>query len=246
MAEHEGTIYGAMVHRHYHDRDRDCGRRDWDRSSGLEEVIADGVQRLQHDVPEQAAALKDSIQASTNSATDGFRHVVDIMCQDTNRITHGLRDNAEAIGKAECEIIREIGNVRFEGAKTESKLIERMDYESDQVKSQLTGFERSVDKQFCETKEAIKDSERRLFDKLCDMENERKNDLISELRATSRNRDLEIAIERNNVAFSNQLQMINSQLIQLDNGLDNKITNKIVQIGAGLVAAPLNTQNNVK
>lgn len=226
------TIIDARDRRGYDDYRRDCG---------LEEVIADGVQRLQHDVPESTASIKDSIQAARDGAAEDAKHIVDILCQGEKAIMHKISDNLAATKDAETRLGDKVMGNRFELSQVQSKLIERLDYETDIVKERLNGFERSVDKQFCEVKENIKDSERRILDRLTSDKLDEKNNIIDELRHERRQSELIFSQKEQQLAFSNQLNLINSMLNDLSQ--NQKFNSKVVQFGAGNLAGTAQTAN---
>jgi hypothetical protein len=174
-----------------------------------------------------------------------------MMCGMERNLVEGHRDiqrdvveNKFAIKDAQCELGKEIIQNRFEVAKTESKIVERLDYESDLIKMQMTNFERSVDKQFCEVKSDIKDSERRILDRLTADKIDEKNDLINELRHERRNCEALFAQKENQLAFSNQLNLLHSQMIELNQ--NQRATNTTYQFGAGNLAGQAATANQVR
>lgn len=209
---------GKVVVEHYgHDR-RD-GRND----NCLDEMIANGVQRLQHDVPEVKNAIADKVNAAMAQDNANARSMEHMICGTERNLAEGQR-----------EIQRDVVQNRFEGVQSENRIIRQIDTETDIIKERLTNFERSTDKQFCETNMAIKDSERRILDRLTSDKIDEKNDLIAELRA-------KCARTEDTLSFSNQ----NNELKSMINSVlqEQKFSSKVTQFGLGNVALPTQTAN---
>lgn len=230
-------------------RDRyDYRRRDND--SCLEEMIANGVQRLQHDVADQSSKVGDKINAAMAQDNANARSMEHMICATERNLAEGQREvqrdvveNKHVIKDAQCSIEREVMQNRVDLLKTESKLIERLDYETDIIKERLNGFERSVDHQFCDVKGNIKDSERRILDRLTADKLDEKNNIIDELRHERRQSELIFSQKEQQLAFSNQLNLLHSQLIDLSQ--NQKATNQAINFGTGLIGQAA-TNNQVR
>lgn len=105
------------------------------------------------------------------------------------------------------------------------------------IKDQICEFEHHVDHEFCTIRKEISDSTRLVLERLTQDKLDDKNDEIANLR---RERD---GINQQ-LLFSNQFNAMNSIIANLSN--EQKLTNKIVQLGAGNTAIPVAANTQVK
>lgn len=213
-----GTILVEDARRRYDDSRR--------RNDGcLEEVIANGVHQIGRDVPEVKNAIADKVNAAMAQDNANARSMEHMVCATERNLAEGQR-----------EVLRDVVQNRFEGVQSENRIIRQIDAETDIIKERLTNFERSTDKQFCETNMNIKDSERRILDRLYSDKLDEKNDEIARLRAKcARTEDV--------LSFSNQ----NNELKSMINSIaqEQRFSSKTVQFGTGNLAGTAQTANQV-
>ncbi len=167
--------------------------------------------------------IQEAIQTQTNTNEINFRALDNKICETEKAAIVFAKDGT------------------IEALKAEARLTNR-----------ISDLERSVDTQFCKTHTIIENMNLNLTHLLDKgfasvlLESERgfcklrEEDLEDKLDACRR----ENAVALQNANFGNQFAVINSAIQNLVNQTQH-LSNRVVQIGAGNVALPVNTQNQV-
>lgn len=171
---------------------------------------------LRAEVRDTEAALRETILNQTIGLNSEFRGL------------EGRIDNA-ALDAVKAQYEAKIASLQATNV-----LERRIDDESEKIRTDIQQFQVSTDKQFCHVNSAIQSSTQTILNHLAADKLDAKNDEIAQLRA-----------ERNHLnqtlLFSNQLNSINSAINSIEQ--TQRLSNKVVQFGAGNTAIPVNTQN---
>lgn len=200
------------------------------KESPLDEVAANGVCNLREQVSKAEASLKDTIHAQSIANGAEFCGLNKAVLSDGSLTRLNLAN-------AERDLQNRIHEARLEALKTNTELSKYLSDKSDIVKEKISAFERNVDENFCKVRTEIKDSERRILDRLSADKLDEKNEIIESLRH-------ERYADKSAYQFGLQNQEI-ATLKQMINSVEQtqKFSSKTVQFGAGNVAIPTQTAN---
>lgn len=113
-------------------------------------------------------------------------------------------------------------------------ICEKIDRETDCIKSEVRQFERQTAENFCSLRTELKDSERRIIDRLTADKLDEKKEIIDELRHGIRYRDQQLLI-------GNQLNDLKVMMNSIEQ--NQRFSSKTVQFGTGNVSTPTQTAN---
>lgn len=218
--DHSALLLAASLLGRRRDDDS-CHRHDCSEKIG--QIIADNVSDIRQQIPDVKADVSKHIQMSMLQENNNSRN--------TDQLIFGS-DKAmlEGFGRLFTEIVEN----RFRTKETEANMLRALDCETDSIKEKMSDFERSVDHQFCAVKGDIKDSERRILDRLSLDKLDEKNDEIARLRAKCDQ-------GQNNLFLANELNGIKSLINSVEQ--TQRFNSKVVQFGAGNLAGTAQTAN---
>lgn len=182
--------------------------------------LAHQIAELRAQVGQTECGIKESILSQSLSMGKDF-------C-DTNK---NVSDNA---GRGMIEILTNRYTLGQNILESRSVINEKVDREADVIKERLTGFERNVDENFCSIRNEIKDSERRILERLALDKLDEKKEIIDELRHDNRH------LKQLNL-FSNDISILKSMINSIEQ--KQEVTNKSIIFGNGSNSTTTKTNN---
>lgn len=141
------------------------------------------------------------------------------------------------IAASDKQALAAMYETKIASLQSTNEITNKIGNETQAIAGQMTSFQVSTDKQFCHVDNKIAASTQTILNQLNADKLDSKNDEIAALRA-ERDR------LTTTINFGNQFAAIASQLNNLSQKQD--LTNQVVQFGAGNVATPVATNNQVR
>ncbi len=203
-------------------------------NDALTAVAAEGICDLRRDVAKCEADVKDTIHNQSLAFGAEFcslgKKVGEVECT----ILKNAADIAHRDSLHLASVERDLQNRVHESRQVLTALISD---KTDNIKDQLRAFEMSASEKFCSVKTEIKDSERRILDRLYADKLDEKNEIIESLRH-----------ERNNDRFNYQFGLQNAEINYMKQMMgsieqNQRFSSKTVQFGTGNLAGTAQTAN---
>lgn len=165
--------------------------------------LAHQIAELRREIGETECGIKEDIHAQSLAHSNEFCNVNKNVTDNAHRNVIETLTNRSVLEGVKCDLDKSI-------LETRSILAEKVDRETDVIKERLNGFERQVAESFCTVRGEIKDSERRILDRLTSDKLDEKNETIDRLRHENRHNDIRFMVQGIGNEVGNLKQMFNS------------------------------------
>lgn len=191
--------------------------------SYLDCMILSRMGELEKSIGESGCGVKETIHSQSLMHSKEF-------CDTNKNVADVAVRNLVATKDGVCILDKSI-------LESRQILAEKIDRESDSIRTQLNQFERQVSENFCQVRTEAKDNTQKVLDKMAYYEDRRKDDIIDELRHERRYNDIRFMVQGVSNEVNGIKQLFNSQQFE------QRFSSKVNQFGAGNVALPVQTAN---